>query len=66
MGAPGKEYVNDNVMLARSAWAGTQRYGTAALTALSLYSILNNLWSINPRSLDVPAHRMLVSRVDGE
>jgi hypothetical protein len=23
-GAPGKEYANDNVMLGRSAWAGSQ------------------------------------------
>jgi alpha-glucosidase (family GH31 glycosyl hydrolase) len=29
MGAPGKQYVKDNVMLARSAWAGSQRYGSA-------------------------------------
>ena len=26
-GAPGKAYVNDNVMLGRAAWAGSQRYG---------------------------------------
>ena len=29
MGAPGKEYANDNVMLGRSAWAGSQRFGGA-------------------------------------
>lgn len=29
MGAPGKEYEHDNVMLGRSAWAGSQRYGGA-------------------------------------
>jgi alpha-D-xyloside xylohydrolase len=28
-GAPGKQYQNDNVMLARSGWAGSQRYGSA-------------------------------------
>eukprot|EP00040_Diaphanoeca_grandis_P034239 m.211742 g.211742 ORF g.211742 m.211742 type:complete len:742 (+) comp33109_c0_seq2:2296-4521(+) len=27
MGAPGKEFANDNVMLGRAAWAGSQRYG---------------------------------------
>ena len=26
-GAPGKKYEHDNVMLGRSAWAGSQRYG---------------------------------------
>ena len=29
MGAPGAAYEHDNVMLARSGWAGSQRYGTA-------------------------------------
>jgi hypothetical protein len=29
MGAPGKQYEDDNVMLGRSAWAGSQRYGGA-------------------------------------
>mmetsp|Transcript_1240 Transcript_1240/g.4154 ORF Transcript_1240/g.4154 Transcript_1240/m.4154 type:complete len:471 (+) Transcript_1240:92-1504(+) len=29
MGAPGKDYADDNVMLGRSAWAGSQRYGGA-------------------------------------
>jgi alpha-D-xyloside xylohydrolase len=29
MGAPGKQYEHDNVMLGRSAWAGSQRYGGA-------------------------------------
>jgi alpha-glucosidase (family GH31 glycosyl hydrolase) len=29
MGAPGKEYEHDNVMLGRAAWAGSQRYGGA-------------------------------------
>lgn len=29
MAAPGMEYANDNVMLGRSAWAGSQRYGGA-------------------------------------
>eukprot|EP01051_Picozoa_sp_SAG22_P022364 SAG22_NODE_5325_length_1036_cov_1.532551_3_plen_132_part_01 len=29
MGAPGKEYAHDSVMLARSAWAGSQKYGSA-------------------------------------
>jgi len=29
MGAPGKPYAGDNVMLGRSAWAGTQRFGGA-------------------------------------
>lgn len=28
-GAPGKEYTSDNVMLGRSAWAGSQRFGGA-------------------------------------
>jgi len=28
-GAPGKMYTKDNVMLSRSAWAGSQRYGAA-------------------------------------
>ena len=28
-GAPGKEFENDVVMLARSAWAGSQRFGSA-------------------------------------
>ena len=27
MGAPGKAYEHDNVMLGRAAWAGSQRYG---------------------------------------
>ena len=27
MGAPGKQYEHDNVMLGRAAWAGSQRYG---------------------------------------
>jgi alpha-D-xyloside xylohydrolase len=27
MGAPGKKYQTDNVMLGRAAWAGSQRYG---------------------------------------
>ena len=29
MGAPGKQYEGDTVMLGRSAWAGSQRYGGA-------------------------------------
>eukprot|EP00911_Craspedida_sp_UC1_P000737 UC1_evm1s564 len=29
MAAPGQPYANDNVMLARSAWAGSQRFGAA-------------------------------------
>ena len=29
MGAPGKEYQTDNVMLGRAAWAGAQRFGGA-------------------------------------
>jgi alpha-D-xyloside xylohydrolase len=29
MGAPGKEYEHDNVMLGRSGWAGSQRFGGA-------------------------------------
>ena len=29
MGAPGKEFEHDNVMLGRAAWAGSQRYGGA-------------------------------------
>eukprot|EP01048_Picozoa_sp_COSAG05_P021598 COSAG05_NODE_4027_length_1712_cov_1.133912_2_plen_75_part_00 len=29
MGAPGKAYVHDNVMLGRSGWAGSQKYGGA-------------------------------------
>ncbi len=29
MGKPGMQYEHDTVMLARSAWAGSQRFGTA-------------------------------------
>lgn len=41
-GAPGKEYENDNVMLGRSAWAGSQRYGGAVWSG-DTSSNFNNL-----------------------
>lgn len=43
MGAPGTLYPDDNVMLSRSAWAGSQRYGSAVWSGdtSSTFSDLN-------------------------
>ena len=42
MGAPGKQYEDDNVMLGRSAWAGSQRYGGAVWSG-DTHSSFNDL-----------------------
>jgi len=45
-GAPGKKYEHDNVMLGRSAWAGSQRYGGPSNhpPACCLWSAFSERW----------------------